>query len=99
MNEIQVESLGDCALLLRFGTRIDSALNAHVHAPAAALRAAGLHGVREIVPAYASIALHYDPRAWLGTDAAVSTVSRLHKQVIEIIEHRSLRKGAQAQAE
>ncbi|MCK9538577.1 5-oxoprolinase subunit PxpB [Dokdonella sp.] len=58
------EPLGESVLLLRFGTGIDTALNARVHAAVAQLRQAGLAGVRELVPAYASLALHYAPAAW-----------------------------------
>lgn len=59
-----VEPLGESALLLRFGERIDAASNARVHAAAVALRAAALAGLVDIVPAYASLALHYEPAAW-----------------------------------
>jgi len=59
-----VEPLGESALLLRFGERIDAASNARVHAAAGALRAAALSGLVDIVPAYASLALHYLPAAW-----------------------------------
>lgn len=63
-----VEPLGETTLLLRFGERIDAATNARVHAAAAALRAAALPGVTDIVPAYASLALHYAPTAWHRRD-------------------------------
>lgn len=59
-----VEPLGDTALLLRFGDRIDAATNARVHAAAATLRAAALPGLVDVVPAYASLTLHYRPGAW-----------------------------------
>ncbi|HEU4662972.1 MAG TPA: 5-oxoprolinase subunit PxpB [Dokdonella sp.] len=60
----EVEALGESALLLRFGERIDAATNARVLAAAEALRAAALPGVVDVVPAYASLALHYEPLAW-----------------------------------
>lgn len=56
--------LGDRALLVDFGQRIDAELNARVHALAARIRAAGLAGVTDLVPAYASLAIHYNPGAW-----------------------------------
>jgi len=58
------EPLGETTLLLRFGTRLDAAVNARVHHAAALLRVAALRGLSDIVPAYASLALHYDPGAW-----------------------------------
>ena len=64
-DKFEIDALGDAALLLRFGERIDTALNARVQAVARALRDARVLGVRELVPAYACIAVHYDPRVWV----------------------------------
>ncbi len=52
--------LGDSALLLRFATRIDLAVNADVHRAAAALAAASLPGVRAIAPSYAALVVTFD---------------------------------------
>jgi KipI family sensor histidine kinase inhibitor len=62
-----IEPLGESALLLRFGEGLDAATNARVHAASAALQAAHLPGIVDIVPAYATLALHYDPLAWVDT--------------------------------
>ena len=59
-----IEPLGETALLLRFGSVIDCALNDRVHATAATLRAAALPGIEDIAPAYASLLLRFDPRRW-----------------------------------
>lgn len=59
-----VEPCSEDALLLRFGDSVDIDLNAEVHAAARALRGAGLRGVVDIAPAYASILLRFDPSAW-----------------------------------
>ena len=59
-----VEPLGETVLLLRFGERIELALNARVHTATALLRAAALPGVTDLVPAYAALALHYRPEVW-----------------------------------
>lgn len=64
------EPVGERMLLLRLGTTIDAATNERVHALAAALRDAGLDGIVDLVPAYASLAVHYDPRAWNDGDEA-----------------------------
>jgi KipI family sensor histidine kinase inhibitor len=58
------EPLGESTLLVILGAQIDAALNARVHATAAALRAAALPGVDDIAPAYASLALRYRTSAW-----------------------------------
>jgi len=59
-----VEPLGENVLLLRFGSRIDTALNACVHEASAMLRAAHLPGIVDVIPAYATLALHYDALQW-----------------------------------
>jgi KipI family sensor histidine kinase inhibitor len=59
-----LEALGDRALLVQFGDRIDARLNQEVHALAARIRGAALPGLVDLVPAYASLALHYEPAAW-----------------------------------
>lgn len=64
MNSFALEPLGDSALLVRIGDRIDAATNRCALALAAALRAAALPGIRDIVPAYASVCVHYDIAAF-----------------------------------
>jgi KipI family sensor histidine kinase inhibitor len=52
-------SAGDSALLVVLGDSLDRTINEHVHALAARLQQQP--GLREIVPAYASLLVHYDP--------------------------------------
>ena len=52
---------GDTALLVQFGERVDRALNERVLRLDASVRAAGLSGVRETVPTFSSLLVHYDP--------------------------------------
>lgn len=55
--------LGDGALTLELGDRIDPAINARVMAARAMLAAANLAGVSDIVPTYRSLTVHFDPLA------------------------------------
>jgi inhibitor of KinA len=57
----RITALGDRALLVEIDTQIDVAANERALALAGALRARPLDGVLDIVPAYASIAVHIDP--------------------------------------
>lgn len=52
---------GDTALVVQFGERIDRELNERVLRLAASVRAADLAGVRETVPTFRSLLVHYDP--------------------------------------
>jgi len=57
---IVIEPLGETALLVRLGDRIDIAVNRRVHVLASRLHTQRPPWLREIVPAYASLALHLD---------------------------------------
>jgi KipI family sensor histidine kinase inhibitor len=53
--------LGDSALLVEFGDKIDSAINQRVHALNALLQTNSIAGIIETVPAYCTLLIHYDP--------------------------------------
>jgi inhibitor of KinA len=53
--------LGDSALLVELGDKIDSAINHRVHALNALLQANSIAGIIETVPAYCTLLIHYDP--------------------------------------
>jgi KipI family sensor histidine kinase inhibitor len=61
---LTVEALGDRALRVVLGQGIDPAVNRQVHQLAALIRASGLQGVEDLVPAYSALTVHYDPVAW-----------------------------------
>jgi antagonist of KipI len=56
-----VRHAGDAALLIELEPIIDIQINARAVAIAGALRSRGLKGVRDIVPTYRSVAVHFDP--------------------------------------
>jgi inhibitor of KinA len=57
----QLLDLGDGALTLEFGDRIDADLNARVIAARDALAAMHLDGVSDLVPTWRSLTVHFDP--------------------------------------
>lgn len=59
---LHIAPLGETALTASLGDRVDPALNRRVHALAEAVRQAGWLGVTEVVPAYASLSLFYEPQ-------------------------------------
>jgi inhibitor of KinA len=52
---------GDSAIVVEFEERIDLAINARCIAVANAVRASGLPGVRDVVPAYRAVTVYFDP--------------------------------------
>lgn len=66
-----IAPLGDTAMLVELGQRVDTALNSRALALAAAL--SRRRDVQEAVPGYASVVVHYDPEqiTYQGLAAAV----------------------------
>ena len=69
--------LGDAALLLTLGTGIDPAVNDRIHRLAHGVARAGLPGLLGLVPSYACLAVHFDPRVWdhAGLERALLAVA------------------------
>lgn len=67
---------GERALVVEFGSTVDPEINGQVLALDAALDAAKVAGVRETVPTYRSLMIHYDPLV-VSRDALAATVARL----------------------
>jgi inhibitor of KinA len=61
LSRLDVVPVGDAALLVSFGERIDLEINRRVHALAQRLSQEPLDGFIESVPAYCSLLVHYDP--------------------------------------
>ena len=85
MRPWQIEPLGDEALLIRFGDRLELDLNRTAHAAAGALRAAGLAGVTDVAPAYASVALRYEARAWADASGGAPPHARLAERIAAVL--------------
>lgn len=73
---VKLIPLSDSSVLLQLGDSIDPATNRQVHLLAAGLALDPLPGLRETVPGYASLAVHYDP------------LTLTHAQVCEWLESR-----------
>ena len=58
---MRISEAGDSALLLELDEVINVSVNAQAIAIAAALRRAGLPGIRDVVSTFRSVAVHFDP--------------------------------------
>jgi inhibitor of KinA len=56
-----IKPLGDSALLIQLGDKIDPAINQQVHTLDAQLQTKQIRGILEIVPSYCTLLVHYDP--------------------------------------
>ena len=90
MSTAQIEPLGDCALLIRFGDRIGTAMNARALAATAALLQASLPGVRDIAPAYATVCVQYDPRVWADPSNGQLPFARIASRISGLVDNAVL---------
>jgi inhibitor of KinA len=59
-----IDPVGDRCLLVRVGTTVDEATSAQIHALVQRLRERPIEGVRDIAPAFTTVALHYRPECF-----------------------------------
>ena len=74
---LPIHPLGDAALHVQLGHRVDTALNSRALALAATLR--GRRGVRDVVAGYASVTVHYEP-GQVSHRALTQAIGRLLKK-------------------
>lgn len=86
----RIVPLGDSTVLVQLGDEIDLTINQHVHALANLIITSSLNGVIEVVPAYATLLVHYDPLLLSFTQMK----AHLHAQIsqMEEIESRKPRR-------
>jgi len=73
---LRLEPMGDHAFLAVLGNAIDPEVNEQVHALAGAIRGRQLPGILDLVPAYTTLAVHYDPERWAGGGAPAQALER-----------------------
>jgi len=88
---LDILPLGDRAAVIEVAERVGEAVTARVRALFELLQAAGLPGVREVVPSFCSVTLHYDPRVLWKPGVAEHRDGRipfelLREQVARVLE-------------
>ncbi len=71
-----IAPLGDSALQITLGDRLDPLINIRVHGLARRIQAAAVSNLTDLVPAYATLTVHYDPLRW-RFDALARTLAAL----------------------
>lgn len=85
---MRVLPLGDAGLLIELGHTIDPATHERVRSAFAALSAARIAGVIDVVPAYTGVAVHYDPVAFAraGGPADATPYDHVRRAVITVLD-------------
>ncbi|MCA0758698.1 5-oxoprolinase subunit PxpB [Paenibacillus sp. N4] len=92
----RLSPLGDSAVLVSLGSAIDEETHRRVTAAAAWLKARPFPGLRECVPSYAAVAVHYDP---LAVKLSRSGAELRHATVLETVCSRVERLLEEAQTD
>jgi len=82
-NSYSIYSLGDSALTVEWGTSIDAGLNNLVLSVASQLTRQPFAGLKDIVPAYSSLTVYYDPIQVLQKSHPVSASQWVREQIRE----------------
>ncbi len=86
---MHIREAGDSALLLQLDEVINVSVNARAIAIARAVRRAGLPGLRDVVPAYRSVAVHFDPLN-IDIETVRDTLTRAADAAPEISEGKTV---------
>lgn len=62
MNKIKIHTAGDSSLLIEFEQKISPEINAQITAVVRLIKAQQIEGVKDMIPAFASLLINYDPR-------------------------------------
>jgi KipI family sensor histidine kinase inhibitor len=81
--KLKFRNIGDRGLLVELGETIDPAINLEVQRLTSALAAAGIEGVVELVPAYRSILVVYNPLR-VAHGRLRQTVQSMHRELDDI---------------
>jgi KipI family sensor histidine kinase inhibitor len=83
--DVRIVPAGDSALVIAFEERIDPIINARAIALASAIQRAALPGIRDVVPTYCSVAVHFDPLR-VNYDELLALASREAGRAAEVQE-------------
>lgn len=75
--------MGDTAVLVEFADRLDLTINAAIQGVVARIRASDVPWVRDVVPAFAALAVHIDPEG-IGDSDPIEMVRALIEQPAKV---------------
>ncbi len=76
VDQYSIQPLGDRALVIELGSAVSAAVSARVRWFCERVLAAGLPGVRDVVPAFCSLTVHYDPLQFARADGSAFDAAR-----------------------
>lgn len=90
MEEIKIHTAGDSSVLIEFGQEISPEINAKITAFVHLMKAQHVEGVKDMIPAFTSLLINYDPRV-VNYGALKERLEKLLKlEVRKLLRHGSL---------
>ena len=78
MSNIRILTAGDSSLLVEFGKEINPEINRKITATVQLMKAQNIEGVVDVIPAFCSLLINYDPRV-IGYEAIKERIQSLLK--------------------
>lgn len=82
MNDFRIRAVGDSAVTVEFGSKIDPAVNGKVHALCSLLAGAHVSGITDMIPTFCSLLICYDPGV-IRYDALCGEIRRVSESSLE----------------
>ena len=86
MQEIKILTAGDSSLLVEFGQQISPEINRKITATVQLMKEQHIEGVLDIIPAFCSLLINYDPRV-ISYDELRSICEQLGNDPARIGQH------------
>ena len=82
MNDFRIRAVGDSAVTVEFGSKIDPAVNGKVHTLCSLLAGAHVSGITDMIPTFCSLLICYDPCV-IRYDALCGEIRRVSESSLE----------------
>ncbi len=79
MSEISIRTAGDSSLLIQFGNEISPEINQKITATVQLMREQHIEGVLDVIPAFCSLLINYDPRV-----ISYSEITKRMKKLLKV---------------
>ena len=83
MQNIKILTAGDASLLVEFGKEINPDINRKIAATVQLMREQHIEGVVDVIPAFCSLLINYDPRV-IGYEEIKDRIKKLLKLACKI---------------
>lgn len=77
MDQVKINPLGDCAVVVEFGTQMNSALYPYITAFTDSIESSPIPGFIECIPSYTTVTLLYDPYAYLQYPSPFQEIKKI----------------------